>query len=202
MDERPKVRISCGDSVLELGLERALEDHFRLLTEGETPPDCVILCVSGEEDGGLVAQAGERAGGAPIVAFAPREDLALAEQALRAGARGFVHAGMSPAQVVRAVEVVLQGELAAPRRLIEYLIEDESSPDLESLSPRQREVLTLACEGLSNAQIASRLYLSESTVKQHLRGAYKLLGVKNRTEAARLMHASGRHPPGRTHRAR
>jgi DNA-binding NarL/FixJ family response regulator len=45
-------------------------------------------------------------------------------------------------------------------------------------------------DGLSNAQIAARLYLSESTVKQHLRAAYKLLGVKNRTEAARLIRNS------------
>jgi DNA-binding NarL/FixJ family response regulator len=42
-------------------------------------------------------------------------------------------------------------------------------------------------EGLSNAEIAERLYLSESTIKQHLRAAYKLLGVRNRTEAAKTM---------------
>jgi DNA-binding NarL/FixJ family response regulator len=40
---------------------------------------------------------------------------------------------------------------------------------------------------MSNAQIAGRLYLSESTIKQHLRGIYKVLGVRNRTEAAKLM---------------
>jgi DNA-binding NarL/FixJ family response regulator len=45
-------------------------------------------------------------------------------------------------------------------------------------------------EGLTNAEIAERLFLSESTIKQHLRAAYKLLGVKNRTEAATLIHAS------------
>jgi DNA-binding NarL/FixJ family response regulator len=53
--------------------------------------------------------------------------------------------------------------------------------------------LELAVEGLSNAEIAGRLYLSESTIKQHLRAVYKVLGVRNRTEAAKTMrdHARG-----------
>jgi DNA-binding NarL/FixJ family response regulator len=61
------------------------------------------------------------------------------------------------------------------------------------LSARQREILELVVEGLSNAEIAGRLYLSESTIKQHLRAAYKVLGVHNRTEAAKTMreHARG-----------
>jgi DNA-binding CsgD family transcriptional regulator len=62
--------------------------------------------------------------------------------------------------------------------------------DLAALSARQREILGLVVEGMSNAEIARRLFLSESTVKQHLRGAYKLLGASNRTEAARLFRRS------------
>ncbi|CAA9514771.1 MAG: Two-component transcriptional response regulator, LuxR family, partial [uncultured Rubrobacteraceae bacterium] len=65
------------------------------------------------------------------------------------------------------------------------------------LSARQREILGLVAEGLSNAEIAGRLFLSESTVKQHLRAAYKALGVKNRTEAAAVLRGRGprEHPP-------
>jgi DNA-binding NarL/FixJ family response regulator len=55
---------------------------------------------------------------------------------------------------------------------------------------RQREILEHLSEGLTNAQIAKRLFLTESTVKQHLRQAYKALGVSNRTEAARLIRNS------------
>jgi DNA-binding NarL/FixJ family response regulator len=53
--------------------------------------------------------------------------------------------------------------------------------------------LELVVEGLSNAEIAGRLYLSESTIKQHLRAVYKVLGVRNRTQAAKTMreHAGG-----------
>ena len=57
---------------------------------------------------------------------------------------------------------------------------------LAALSARQREILGYVVEGLSNAEIGRRLYLSESTIKQHQRSDYKLLGVSNRTEAANL----------------
>ena len=63
---------------------------------------------------------------------------------------------------------------------------EEEPANLGLLSARQREILGYVVEGLSNAEIARRLFLSESTIKQHLRTAYKLLGVSNRTEAANL----------------
>ena len=100
---------------------------------------------------------------------------------------------MDPEQVVRAVEVAQKGELVAPRQLLGYLLSQDKTPDTVALTNRQREVLELVVEGLSNAEIAGRLYLSESTIKQHLRGAYKVLGVRNRTQAAKTMrhHARG-----------
>jgi DNA-binding NarL/FixJ family response regulator len=94
---------------------------------------------------------------------------------------------MHPAQVLRAVEVVQQGELAAPRRLLGYLLSQNENPKIGGLSIRQQEILEMVVEGLSNAQIAGRLYLSESTIKHHLRAVYKVLGVHNRTEAAKTM---------------
>jgi DNA-binding NarL/FixJ family response regulator len=74
--------------------------------------------------------------------------------------------------------------------LLEYLIIDEQPPDLCGLSASQREILEHLSEGLTNAQIAKRLFLTESTVKQHLCQAYKALGVSNRTEAAKLIRNS------------
>jgi DNA-binding NarL/FixJ family response regulator len=71
------------------------------------------------------------------------------------------------------------------------LVDGESSANLDILSHRQRELLELVVEGFTNAQIAKRLFLSESTVKQHLRAAYKLLGMSNRTQAAKLVRRSG-----------
>jgi DNA-binding NarL/FixJ family response regulator len=98
---------------------------------------------------------------------------------------------MTPDQVGRAVTVAATGEPVAPRELLQHLIANDDPVDLNILSPRQKEILGFVVDGLSNAQIAGRLYLSESTVKQHLRATYKLLGVKNRTEAARLLRNSG-----------
>jgi DNA-binding NarL/FixJ family response regulator len=110
----------------------------------------------------------------------------LARDALQAGASGFVHAQMTPAQLVRALAAAIRGELVAPRGLLRYVLGKERHSNLDVLSARQREILGLVVEGFSNAEIGRRLYLSESTIKQHLRAAYKLLGVSNRTEAANI----------------
>jgi DNA-binding NarL/FixJ family response regulator len=102
-----------------------------------------------------------------------------------------VHAGMSPQQIVRALEVAEEeGELAFPRALLGYLLLNEvseaSGAGPAALSARQVETLELVGQGLSNAVIAERLSVSESTIKQRLRAAYKVLGVRSRTAATKL----------------
>ena len=111
----------------------------------------------------------------------------LGRAALGAGARGFVHAEMGPGQIARAVRVAVEGEVVLPRGLLEELVAKVRQPDLSVLRPRQREVLDLVAEGLPNAEIARRLYVSESSVKQHLRSAYKALGLKNRRQASGVL---------------
>jgi DNA-binding NarL/FixJ family response regulator len=129
----------------------------------------------------------------PVVVISPQLDLPLAREALRAGASGFVHAEMMPDQLVRALAVATRGDLVAPRELLRYVLTNDQSSDLAALSARQREILGHVVEGLSSAEIGRRLYLSESTIKQHLRAIYRVLGVRNRTEAAKTMreHAGG-----------
>jgi DNA-binding NarL/FixJ family response regulator len=131
--------------------------------------------------------------GVPLLILGSQLDLGLAWAALKNGADGFVHAQMHPAQVLSAVEVVQKGELAAPRGLLGYFFSQNEKPKIGDLSARQREILEMVVEGLSNAQIAGRLYLSESTIKQHLGAVYKELGVHNRTEAAKRCRE---HPGG------
>jgi DNA-binding NarL/FixJ family response regulator len=185
------VWLDCPRSVVGAGLVRSLE-KCATVHQGLKPPrdvpSCIILCANGHE--GL----SERVkfyqelcpDAPPVVVFSPQLDLPLAHDALQAGASGFVHAEMMPNQLVRALAVAARGELVAPRELLRYVLTKDHSANLDTLSARQREILGYVVEGLSNAEIARRLYLSESTIKQHLRAAYKLLGVSNRTEAANL----------------
>jgi len=110
---------------------------------------------------------------------------------LRAGASGFVLKDVLAPDLVGAIRAVFAGEaVVAPtvtRRLIERFIglgpADGPGPGvLEVLTAREREVLTLIAGGLSNTEIAQRLYLSEGTVKIHLHHIYRKLKVENRVE--------------------
>jgi DNA-binding NarL/FixJ family response regulator len=185
------VWVDCPHSLAGTGLVQALEEKATVHRGPKPPgdaPSCVILCTSGHESlSERVRFYREMSPDAPpVVVFSPQLDLPLARDALQAGASGFVHAEMTPDQLVRAVAVASKGELVAPRELLRYVLLEDQSGDLAALSARQREILGYVVEGLSNAEIGRRLYLSESTIKQHLRAAYKLLGVSNRTEAANL----------------
>ena len=185
------VWIDCHHPVVSLGLARVLEDEARVHL-GEEPPEeepSVVIFSVGRAEGLLegVRRIQKQSEGVLILVFGLYLDLSLARAALRAGARGFIHAGMTPQQITRAIQIAIEGQIVAPRQLLEYLISNEDVVDLNILSARQREILDLVHDGLTNAQIAKKLYLTESTVKQHLRSAYKALGVRNRTEAVKLI---------------
>jgi DNA-binding NarL/FixJ family response regulator len=185
------VWVDCPHSVVSAGLVRALERRATVHQGQKAPrdvPACIILCTNSREDFSKRVEFYQDLSpdAPPVVVFSPQLDLPLARDALQAGASGFVHAEMMPDQLLRAVAVAAKGELVAPRELLRYVLTDDQSGDLAALSARQREILGYVVEGLSNAEIGRRLYLSESTIKQHPRAAYKLLGVSNRTEAANL----------------
>jgi DNA-binding NarL/FixJ family response regulator len=198
---RDLIWVKGTPSIASTGLARILEREFRV-HRGPLPPavpespSAVLCCLEGgeqrEDVASLVRGVKEVAPEAAVLVLSPSLELPLVCAAVSAGARGFLHTGMPPQQLARALSVVLEGEMALPRELLEAgvdrLNEQQRRPDLSTLKERQLEILRLAAEGLSNAQIAKRLYLSESTVKQHLRGAYKALGVKNRQEASRIVN--------------
>jgi DNA-binding NarL/FixJ family response regulator len=191
--------VSPSYSITMAGLKKALEGKADVKIGGESPtgsPSCVVLYAAGGMEESCLDGMGrirELYPGVPLLVLGSQLDLGLAWATLKNGADGFVHAQMHPAQVLSAVEVVQKGELAAPRQLLGYyLLSQNENPKIGNLSARGREILEMVVEGLSNAQIAGRLYLSESTIKQHLRAVYKELGVRNRTEAAKTMRDAAR----------
>jgi len=186
--------VSPSNSITMAGLKKVLKGKADVHIGGESPtgsPSCVVLYAGGGMEEGCLESTKrmrELYPGVPLLVLGSHLDFALAWATLKNGADGFVHAQMHPAQVLRAVEVVQKGELAAPRGLLGWhLLSQKENPNLGDLSARQREILEMVVEGLSNAQIAGRLYLSESTIKQHLRAVYKVLGVSNRIQAAKTL---------------
>jgi DNA-binding NarL/FixJ family response regulator len=126
--------------------------------------------------------------------------------ALRAGASGFLLKDLSPEQLIASVRLVAAGDaLLAPsitRRLVERFARPFPAPALShaalsALTPREHDVLRLIARGLSNAEIADTLLLSEATVKTHVARILPKLGVRDRVQAvvfayeAGLVHAGG-----------
>ena len=126
-------------------------------------------------------------------------------QALRVGASGFLLKSAPPRELADAIRTVASGDaLLAPeitRRLIQDYVarprrDVTPDPAFARLTPRETEVMLLVARGLSNAEIASRLYLSEPTVKTHVTRVLAKLGVRDRVHAVVLAYESGLVQPG------
>jgi DNA-binding NarL/FixJ family response regulator len=126
-------------------------------------------------------------------------------QALAAGASGFLLKNAPPEQLISAVRVIDAGDgLLAPqvtRRVIEQFTRLPLPSDtdaLEGLTDREREVLKLIARGLSNAEIAAQLFVSDATVKSHVAHLLAKLQLRDRVQAVVLAYESGLIRPGIT----
>jgi DNA-binding NarL/FixJ family response regulator len=172
-----------------------------------TIPDVVLMDIRMPRLDGIAATA------AILDAPAPPKVLILTTfdvddyvyQALHAGASGFLLKSAPPRELAGAIRTVASGDaLLAPqitRRLIEDYVarpRQAAKPDVafDLLTPREAEVLMLIARGLSNAEIAGRLYLSEPTVKTHVTRIFAKLGVRDRVHAVVLAYESGLVQPG------
>jgi DNA-binding NarL/FixJ family response regulator len=125
-------------------------------------------------------------------------------EGLRAGAAGFLVKDTDAAELIRAVHVAAAGEaLLSPtvtRRLISEFAarsRDTKSPQaLGTLTPREREVVVLAAKGLSNEEIAERLYVSPSTAKTHATRAMTKLDARDRAQLVVFAYENGLVRPG------
>ncbi|MBK6431594.1 response regulator transcription factor [Candidatus Amarolinea dominans] len=121
-----------------------------------------------------------------LTAFSDGESF---QSALELEADGIALKTEPPAQTVAAIRQVFHGQLVFPRAARRWLVshaQPKAEPNPQVLSEREEEVLALVSQGMTNAQIADRLVLSENTVKFHLQNIYQKLGVSNRTEAAAI----------------
>ena len=172
-----------------------------------TQPDVVLLDVRMPVMDGL--QAGRRI----LAAATPPRVLMLTTfdadeyvyEAMRFGASGFLLKDVRSGELVEAVRTVAAGQAllspAITRRLIERFVRAgppaaPPSPAVAALTPREREVLLLIAEGLSNTEIAGRLYLSEATIKTHINRLLAKLALRDRVQAVVLAYETGLITPG------
>jgi DNA-binding NarL/FixJ family response regulator len=166
-------------------------------TDGVTATRAVV-------DEGLTAPSGQPIGVIILTTYHIDEAVYAA---LRAGASGFLLKDAAPAEIVHAIRSVVAGEAwldpAVARRLIdEFAARPEphtpTPAEMAQLTPREREVLSLMARGLSNADVAVELFISEATVKTHLARVMMKLGVREKAQAVAAAYQTGLvQPPTR-----
>jgi DNA-binding NarL/FixJ family response regulator len=133
--------------------------------------------------------------------------------ALQAGASGFLLKDVRPHELVAAVRTVASGDAVVSPRVTRRLLEEYAQqlpvadaaddqadryPQLSSLTEREREVLAVVAQGLSNTEIAASLFVSETTVKSHVGRILAKLGLRDRVQIVVLAYESGLVRPGKS----
>jgi len=217
-----RVLLEAADDIEVIG-EAVNGDQAVELAKSERP-DVILMDIRMPGTDGLAATsqiaAADALSGVKIVILTTFETDEYVYQALRAGASGFLVKDAEPEELIRAVRVVHRGEaLLSPsvtRRLIASLAtrapavpataaagRDPANParpaaDLARLTEREREVLALVAQGLSNEEIAIRLYLSPLTTKTHVSHIMTKLGARDRAQLVVIAYESGLVVPGVT----
>ncbi|MBX7267944.1 response regulator transcription factor [Micromonospora sp. Llam7] len=191
----------AADGERAVGMTRALRPDVVLM-------DVEMPGVDGLEATRRIGADADEPGGPAVLMLTTfdRDDYLFA--ALRAGASGFLLKNGTPEALVDAIRVVARGDgLLAPeltRRVIATFARPGSQPGddvaseaaLETLTPREREVLVLVAGGASNAEIAANLHLGEATVKSHVSRVLAKLGLRDRVQAVVFAYEHGVVRPG------
>lgn len=172
-------------------------------------PDVVLMDVRMPDGDGLWATAqitgDPRLNGVHVVIVTTFELDDYVTEAIRAGASGFLVKDTDPVELIRSVRVAAAGDaLLSPgvtRRLLSRLAAsprpEVAATVLEPLTEREREVLSLVAEGLSNAEIGMRLFVSPLTAKTHVSRIIAKLGARDRVHLVVIAYESGLASPGR-----
>ncbi len=162
-------------------------------------PDIVLMDIQLPDISGIecTARLKQMLPAVQIIIVTVYEDTERIFKALRAGACGYLLKRCTPEELVSAIREVRQGGAPMSRDIARKVILSFQEPaaataEMEGLSPREREILQWLAEGLPNKQIASRVGLTDGTVRWHLRHVYHKLHVRSRTEAAlKFLEAKG-----------
>jgi DNA-binding NarL/FixJ family response regulator len=155
-------------------------------------PDVVVMDLAMPTRDGLSCLAEIRRMGLPVrvVILTAFADGGALQSAWERQADGFALKTDPPRQTVATIRNVAHGQIVFPR-VVRQATSAGQGRLLSRLTTREREVLRLLSEGMTNAQIAERLVVQESTVKYHLQNIFQKLGVQNRTEAAQVYYREG-----------
>jgi DNA-binding NarL/FixJ family response regulator len=201
--------------VVRQGLRALLEVQDGLAVVGETGdgptavslatslrPDIVLLDLKLPGMDGIAVLESLRSSGLRVLVLTSATQPSAASQAIRAGAAGVLYKDIDPDALVRAIRSVHDGNVLLAQEAAGSLVRGSR---VDSLTPREREVLSRIAEGKSNREIARLLRLSEKTVKAHVSAVLAKLGVQDRTQAAvyAVRHGSdgqedGEAAPGNT----
>ena len=195
-----RVLIADDHGVVRSGLRQLLEsvedfeiaglagdgaEAARLASDAQ--PDVVLMdlampVVNGIEATRLVLEAAPGSRVVVLTSFADREKIL---GALDAGAVGYLLKDAEPDELIRGIRAAAEGQSPlAPRAASELLAARQEQRTPVRLTEREREVLSLVAAGLPNKRIATRLEISEKTVKAHLTSIFQSIGVTDRTQAA------------------
>jgi DNA-binding NarL/FixJ family response regulator len=220
MSDPVSVMLVDDDELMREGLRAVLSSDDRIEVAGEAEngrlavqrarhlhPDVVLMDVRMPELDGIAATEELIAASpeAQVLILTTFEDDEYILGALRAGASGFLLKRSSPEDLIAAIHTVAAGDaLLSPsvtRRIIDRmarqpLIADAEDPRLDELTPREREVLELIAQGLSNREIAAALVVEETTVKTHVKRVLMKLNARDRVHAVILAYEWGLVAPG------